>query len=433
MPRLRSSRLPAQAAILLLLLGLVQLAGSLLFYQSIDRQTLREDHARRIAELLVVSERIHGIDAGQVVKVMSTRHLDAHVATSPLVTGAKMARPLRSIAGEVVRWEPSLAGRDLHLAYSPGPEGRRDLVGSMRLADGTWLNFRSSDIGGTWPVAARATVLTLLTALACLAVGLLALGVLTRPLRRLARAADAIGHGQRVEIDEQGSADLRDLAHAMNVMQERIARLVEDQARSFEAISHDLRTPLARQRVVVDLVEDRELADILGGSIEEMEALIASLQGYLRAQHIASEPEEVDLGALVAGVAGAYGDCVQVSGPGDAKTRTYAEPVRLALSALVENAVRFGGAAQVRLLRTADGWNIEVEDPGAGIPARHFTDVLAPFFRIDEARSRDVPGFGLGIPTAHRLMMRFGGALSFEDRAQGGFVARIRVPAAPHS
>ncbi|XJJ60668.1 HAMP domain-containing sensor histidine kinase [Novosphingobium sp. BL-8H] len=430
MPRFRPWRLPAQAAILLLLIGLVQLAGSLLFYQSIDRQTLREDHARRIAELLVVSERIHAIDPRQVVEVMSTRHLEAEVALRPRVTHATTARPLGSIAKEVVRWEPGLAGRELHLAYSGGPAGRRDLVGSMRLADGSWLNFRSSDIGSMWPVATRAMVLTLLTALACLAVGLAALGFLTRPLRRLTRAADAIGHGQRVEIDEQGSADLRDLAHAMNVMQERIARLVEDQARSFEAISHDLRTPLSRQRVAADLVEDRELAEIMGASIDEMEGLIGSLQGYLRAQHIASDPSRADLRALVDAVAAQHGDRVQVTGPGHAVVETYVEPVRLALGALVDNAVRFGGAAQVTIAHAPEGWTVAVADPGIGIPPRHFADVLTPFFRVDEARSRDVPGFGLGIPTAHRLMMRFGGELSFEARPQGGFVARIRVPEA---
>lgn len=428
--RFRSSRLPVQAAILLLLIGLVQLGGSLLFYQAVDRQTLREDHARRIAELLVVSERIHAIDPRRVVEVMSTRHLDAQVAAQPQVVGMAKSDPLSLIAQQVVRWEPSLSGRDLHLAYSRGISGRRDLVGSMQLADGSWLNFRSSDIGSMWPVATRAMVLTLLTGLACLAIGLLVLGFLTRPLRRLARAADAIGHGQRVDIDEQGSADLRDLAHAMNVMQERIARLVEDQARSFEAISHDLRTPLSRQRVVVDLIDDRELAEIMASSIDEMEGLIGSLQGYLRAQRITAEPAELDLRALIDAVAAQHGDQVRVSGPAQAEIVTYPEPVRLALDALVENAVRFGGSAEVSLNHEPPGWVIAVEDPGSGIPPRHFADVLTPFFRVDEARSRDVPGFGLGIPTAHRLMMRFGGTLSFEARPQGGFVARIGVPEA---
>lgn len=429
-PHFRSPRLAVQAASLLLLLGLVQLGGSIAFYQAIDRQTLREDHARRIAELLVVSDRLHRLDARRTAGVMSTRHLDARVDAVPAVPRMGQGRTLQLIAGQVVHWEPGLATRPLHLAFADKRGGGRDLVGSIRLADGQWLNFRSRDFGAMWPIALRATILTFFTALACLAVGLLLLRLLTRPLRRLALAADAIGHGQRVEIDERGPEDLQNLAHAMNVMQERIARLLEDQARSFEAISHDLRTPLARQRVAVDLIDDREISEIVAGSIDEMEGLLASLQGYLRAQHLASEAEAVDLAALTGALAAPYAGRVHVLGPETAIATTYAEPVRLALAALVENAVRYGGEADVRIGRMSGAWEIEVEDSGPGIPAAHFEDVLTPFFRLDEARSRDTPGFGLGIPTAHRLMMRFGGKLSFVERAEGGLRATLTIPEA---
>ena len=428
MPHFRSPRLAVQAALLFLLLGLVQLGGSLAFYQAIDRQTLREDHARRIAELLVVSDRLHRIDAARTAEVMSTRHLDARVDPAPAVPHMGQGRALGLIAAQVVHWEPGLATRPLHLAFADKAGGTRDLVGSVRMADGQWLNFRSRDFGAMWPIALRATILTFFTALACLAVGLLLLRLLTRPLRRLAVAADAIGHGQRVEIDERGPEDLQNLAHAMNLMQERIARLLEDQARSFEAISHDLRTPLARQRVAVDLIDDREISEIVAGSIDEMEGLLASLQGYLRAQHVASEAEEADLVKLAEAVAAPFEGRVHVQGPERAIMGTYVEPVRLALAALVENAVRYGGEAEVRIDRLSGAWEIEVDDAGPGIPAAHFEDVLTPFFRLDEARSRDTPGFGLGIPTAHRLMMRFGGQLSFAERPGGGLIARLRVP-----
>lgn len=422
-----------QTALLLLLLGLVQLVGSLLFYQAIDRQTLREDHARRIAELLVVSDRIHALEPGRTSAVMSTRHLEVRLADAPTVPHAGREEALQAIAAQVVRWEPGLGGKPLHLAYAYPQGGVRDLVGSIRLTDGKWLNFRSRDIGSMWPVALRAIVLTLIATLACLAIALATLRLLTAPLRRLTRAADAIGHGQRVEIDEQhGPADLRELAHAMNTMQERVARVLEDQARSFEAISHDLRTPLSRQRVAADLIDDPEIAAIMGGSVDEMEGLLSSLQGYLRAQHIASEAELVDLREMIEGVIAPFGDRVQFSAPSHASAATFVVPVQLTLSALVENAVRFGERAQVRLLHEKAGWYVEVEDGGPGIPPEHFDDVLLPFFRLDEARSRDVPGFGMGIPTAHRLMMRFGGRLSFSTKPGGGFIARMHLPILSH-
>ncbi|WP_454797013.1 ATP-binding protein [Novosphingobium lindaniclasticum] len=411
-------------------LGVVQLVGSLLLYQAIDRQTLRADHARRIAELIVVSDRIHALHPDLAAPIMTTGHLKAEFAPAPAVSVTTDSDTLERIAGQVIEWEPSLAARQLHLATSDAHGGKRDLVGSIRLADGKWLNFRSRDITSMWPIALRASVLMLCTALACIAIGLVALRLLTNPLRRLTQAADAIGHGQRVEIRESGPEDLRDLAHSMNMMQERIARLLEDQARSFEAISHDLRTPLSRQQIATDLIEDREIADIMQSSINEMEGLLASLQGYLRAQHLSSEPEPVDLDQLAAAAIAPYEDRARLTPAGGATVETFPEPLSLAVGALVENAIRFGGRADLTVRHEDRGWIIEVEDAGPGIPPGHFEDVLTPFFRLDEARTRDTPGFGLGIPTAHRLMMRFGGQLSFATSPCGGLIARIRVPVA---
>lgn len=426
--RRHSPRLAAYAALLLLALGAVQLAGSLLFYQAIDRQTVWEDHARRVAELLVVSERVQALGGQLTSPLMTTRHLGATVTAEPLVARPQQDEALERIARRIVTWEPTLGNRPLHLAIAPGPGGPRDLVGSIRLADGNWLNFRSKDISSMWPVALNATLMTLATAVICLGFGLIALRFLTRPLRRLSEAAEAIGQGRRVPIREGGPDDLRNLARSMNEMQDRIAGLLEDQARSFEAISHDLRTPLARQKIAADLVGDAEIAALIHASTDEMEDMLASLQQFLRAQHLAAEPEPVDLFAAIAGVIAPFGDAARLVGSGAKTIETYAEPLLLALRALVENAVRFGRQADVSI-DAADGEvHIEIRDHGPGIPPDHFEDVLAPFFRLDAARARDTKGFGLGIPTAHRLLRRFGGDLALRNAPGGGLIARVRVP-----
>lgn len=426
--RISIPRLAVLAAVVFLGLGIVQLIGSLLFYQAIDRQTLRADHARRIAELIVVSDRIHSLEPNLAAPIMTTGHLKAEFSPEPAVRAMMDSDTLHKIAGQVIEWEPSLASRPLNLATADASGGKSDLIGSIRLDDGKWLNFRSRDITSMWPIALRASALMFCTALACIAIGLIALRLLTNPLRRLTQAADAIGHGQRVEIRESGPEDLRNLAHSMNVMQERIARLLEDQARSFEAISHDLRTPLSRQQIATDLIDDPEISEIMQASIDEMEGLLASLQGYLRAQHMSAEAEPLDLGELVRAVIAPYEDRARLSGADKVVVESFPQPLALATGALVENAIHFGGRAEVAIRREGADWLIEVEDTGPGIPPGHFQDVLTPFFRLDEARTRDTPGFGLGIPTAHRLMMRFGGDLSFATSPCGGLIARIRVP-----
>lgn len=413
-----------------LILGCVQLAASLVFYQAIDRQTLRDDHARRVAELLVVSDRVYALVPARTGTLMSTGHLSAQAGPRPTVRSMPAGGALADIAQRVIVWEPSLANRSLRLAMVKTAKGGRDLIGSIRLADGNWLNFRSHDIATMWPVALRATVLTLATALVCLAVGLVALHLLAKPLRRLADAAEAIGRGRAVTIDEQGPPDLRELAHAMNVMQERIARLLQDQAKAFEAISHDLRTPLSRQKVAADLIDDPELAEMIHASVGEMDDLLSSLQTFLRAQHLASLPETMELVPFLREVLSGFGDAVRLR-PGPAPTvRTFPEPLALAVTALVENAVQFGERATIAVERGEGGWVLAIEDDGPGIPPDYFEAVLDPFFRLDEARQRHTKGFGLGIPTAHRLMMRFHGKLSFDRSAKGSLIVRLHVPAA---
>jgi len=421
-------RLSVYAALLLLALGVLQLIGSLAFYQAIDRQTLREDHARRVAELLVVSERVYAREGSAAAAIMTTRHLVANVSASPLVAQPGQGGALGEIAGQIFKWEPSLASRALHLAITPPVGDDRDLVGSLRLADGNWLNFRSRDISSMWPIALRATLLTVGTTLACLGIGLLALRHLTTPLRRLSDAADAIGAGRMVPIRETGPRDLRTLARSMNAMQQRIAGLLRDQAKSFEAISHDLRTPLARQQLAADLITDRELGEMVRASADEMEAMLVSLQQYLRAQHLTAEPDVIDLDAAVRHLVEQIPGEIGFDGGGAHAVETYCEPLLLSLRALMENAVRFADVIEVATRRDGETWLVEIKDNGPGIPADHFEDILAPFFRLDTARARDTKGFGLGIPTAHRLLHRFGGQLCFLNAEGGGLIVRIHVP-----
>ena len=427
---LGSRRLVAYAALLLVVIGTVQVAASLLFYRAIDRQTLHDDHARRVAELLVVSERVHAISPDLVAATMTTRHLEVGLARAPTVPQPVHGDGLDEIVGQIRGWEPGLAGRELLLAVEKGAGGRLDLVGSMLLPGDTWLNFRSRDISSGWPVALRATILTLLMTLLCIGAGLIGLRMLTRPLRRLSDAAVAIGQGRIVPVRESGPADLRNLARSMNDMQARISGLVDDQARSFEAISHDLRTPLARLKVAAGFVDDSDIARLVGSSADEMEAMLMSLQQYLRAQHVEAELETVELmGALRALLAGLEAP-VALHGPERVEVETYREPLLLALRPLIENAVCHGRHVHVTVRSEGEDWLIRIADDGPGIDEAWFTRILDPFFRIDDARPRDTAGFGLGIPTAHSLLQRFGGTLAFANAPEGGLVVTVGVPRA---
>ncbi|WP_298288163.1 HAMP domain-containing sensor histidine kinase [Novosphingobium sp.] len=426
------SRLAVRAATLLLVLAAVQAVASMAFYNVIDKETLREDHARRVAELLVVSNRLHEIAPNDLGRTMSTSHLEVELANAPRAISGSSEEMVAEIHSHILHWEPTLAGKRLVLGLEPSRFGYGNLVGAMQLRDGHWLNFRSLDVTSGWPIALRATVLTLITAVVGFALALWSLRIITRPLRELTDAADAIGQGLVVPVQESGPDDLRTLARSMNGMQARIAATMEDQARSFEAISHDLRTPLSRVTIAADLIDDDEIAGLVRESTHEMEAMLMSLQQYLRAQHIAVEPTTMDLGLAVTDLGeGIYHGKVVVDAAPGAVVRTWREPLLLALHPLIENAVHHGGMARIEVKPDSEGrWQVIISDSGPGIPEDQYERILAPFYRIDEARARDTPGFGLGIPTAHRLLQRFGGGLSFARASGGGLQVTVTVPQA---
>lgn len=430
--RLRSYRLAGIAMLLLVVVCLIQVISSLAFYSAIDRQSVREDHARRVAELLVVSSRLHQSDPNRTAAVMSTGHLYAAVGASPSTAPGTDEESAQEIKRQIIAWEPSLAARVLHLNIVKTGKGRQDLVGSMQLEDGSWLNFRSRDLSSGWPIALRAAAVTLLITLLAIALGLTVLQRLLNPLRRLSEAADALSRGDAMPVQESGAADLRTLARSINSMQARISGLETDQARSFEAISHDLRTPLSRLKLASEFVSDSEIGSIVNSSADEMEALLTSLQSFLRAQHLESNPETIDLVVEVRSILAGIAQPSTLSAPASAITVSFREPLQLSLRALIQNAVQYGTKADVSIVPgPGSGWAILIEDDGPGIPEDCFDRILDPFFRVDNARARNTAGFGLGIPTAHRLLGRFGGGLEFSNRERGGLCVKVIVPQAP--
>lgn len=412
---------------------LVQLTASVAFYSAIDRQTLREDHARRIAELLVVGERVARMAEADFDKLMTSHYLEAEVVAlppeGPPVSRAQGAEA-NAIADYVRRWEPGLAKHPLRLWSESRPEGR-DLVGVMGLDDGRWLTFRSRNFPRPWPIALRAVATTLVFSLACVALGAYALRQLGEPLRRLTEASRHVGESPPSPIQVEGPNDIVELGRAFNDMQRRIAGLIEDQARAMEALSHDLRTPLARLTLAADYIEPDDIKTLVADNVGELDAMLRSLADWLRAQHSASTAEVVDLPALIRGVMARWPDTVRYEGGKALAVTTHRGPLEQALIRLIDNAVRFGGQAKVRLVADgADGPVIEVLDQGPGLTDEAMARIYEPFFRGDAARARDTGGFGLGIPTAERLIKRFGGKLAISNREGGGVSARIWPPGA---
>lgn len=428
--RLRPRGLIGGSILVVAAVVLVQLLASLAFYQAIDRQTLREDQARRIAELLVVADRVSRLPNADLDAVMTSHYLEAAITERPALTPEDQNGEAQTIVRYVLQWEPMLAKRPLRLWSENQPDGGRDLVGVMGLEDGRWLSFRSRHFPRPWPIALRAVATTLAFSLVCVALGAYALGQLGAPLRRLTAAARRVGKGPPSPVAVEGPADLADLGRAFNDMQQRITGLIEDEARAMEHLSHDLRTPLSRLKLAADFVEPDDMRALVSDNVDELEEMLRSLSSWLRAQHEASAAEEIDLPALIRGVIVRWPGAARYDGPKALLVTGHRGPLEQALIRLVDNAVRFGKRAHVRLIDDAEGLRIEVLDQGPGLTAEALARIYEPFFRGDDARARDTGGFGLGIPTADRLLKRFGGKLEIANRAEGGVRASVWPPLA---
>lgn len=253
-----------------------------------------------------------------------------------------------------------------------------------------------------------------------------------RPLMALADAADALNpNAKTAPLDEAGPTEVARAARAFNAMRERIAGFVEERVQILAAISHDLQTPITRMKLRAEMAEDSEEKRKLVHDLAELETLVQEGLTYARAAHgIAEKPSRIDLGAFVQSLAYNYQDTgkavtiLQNTG-GALVTRPHA--IRRILTNLVDNALKFGGAAELSAYRDRDAVVIEVLDRGTGVPDDKLEAVLQPFFRLEHSRSRETGGSGLGLAIAQQLAVAIGGSISLRNRQGGGLVAEVRL------
>ncbi len=263
----------------------------------------------------------------------------------------------------------------------------------------------------------------------------------TRPMKRLEQAAAELGRGRRpAPVPESGPDEIETLAHAFNQMSADLARLDDDRALILAGVSHDLRTPLTRLRMGIEMaVADDATRNEMAADIEEMDRSIGQFLDFARAD--AGEPAApVDIAALLEELAGLYrqrGADVSVAPTAGVSPPLTLRPkaIRRAVANLIDNALRHAGAAgpiELALTGTGSGTAIEVRDRGPGIPAADAERLKLPFTRLETART-DAIGTGLGLAIVDRVARGHGGALDLLPRSGGGLIARIRLAGTPRT
>ena len=264
---------------------------------------------------------------------------------------------------------------------------------------------------------------------------------LSTPMRRLAAASEELGRAlgagaQAPPLDARhGTLEVRQTAQVFNAMAQRLHAQFDAQALLMAAISHDLRTPLARLRMRLESADAtdapaqtaRNVADV-----QEMDALIGSALGLLREQHAPGAPERIDLTALVQSC---VDDLAEQGAPAQmqrdaAPAIVQAQPAALkrVLDNLIGNALRHGGSARVAVVPTDHAVQVRIDDDGPGIAPDQLEAVFRPFHRADASRRSTRAGSGLGLYIARDLAERLGGSVRLSNRPEGGLRAELQLP-----
>lgn len=301
--------------------------------------------------------------------------------------------------------------------------------------DRYWLQAAPPEVGPGGPTLAIWVGLGLLATLAG-SVGVARL--INRPLKELSFAASRIREGDLdSRLDEDTvTQEIREVNQGFNRMVRELARVERDRALMLAGISHDLRTPLARLRLEIEMsVQDEQARRHMAGDIEQLDAIVGKFTDYARAPVLRVEP--VFLAVLVDRAVAGFRNRSEIRI--DARVAidllVMADEVELdrVFLNLLENARRYGrtpatGIAEVMITSTRQGpWaEVVVRDRGAGVPEELLEQLTTPFVRGDAARTADA-GTGLGLALVARAVAAMGGSLELGNAPEGGFVARLRL------
>jgi two-component system, OmpR family, sensor kinase len=427
--------------VLLVAMGLLHLA-SLWAYQNSIEQEVSLANETQVADRLVAVWRAVGRvappDRDATAHALSGGPVNAHWnAVRQAIPEAPASEFLARLSSRILESVPSIGAAGvvagIHAASEDDPQFA--LV-SLKLPDDSWVNASLVKIRphGHLDLAHGTVLSTSLMAGGIVFVGILLVRWFTRPLALFAGAArNLYATAEPKPVPETGPREVRDLAHAFNEMQDRIRKLIDDRTQTLAAVSHDLKTPITRIRFrIEDLPEKTRL--LIAGDLTEMERMLDGTLAFLKGDRADEPVRSLDLASLIETIVDDLADQgaeVSYDGPRSAVVKGRLLALKRAFSNLVDNAVKYGGTARIRLVVEAQRATVTIDDDGPGIPAEAVEEVFRPFFRLEASRNTETGGVGLGLTVARTILRGHGGDIAMLNRMGGGLRVTATLPRAP--
>lgn len=420
------------ALILLVPIVTVQLVVSFAFIQRLYEDVTRQMTQNISVELQVLLDGVNeapdeGAAAAQIAPMAQALEIDAQFPAD-MVAARRRLYDLsgRAIVETLSRQFPELLAVDLV------SENKTVLV-SLETSKGVLsVAFARHRVAASNPH--QLLVLMLFTAILMTVISYLFLRNQLRPIRRLARAAEAFGKGRNEPYHPSGALEVRSAGAAFLNMRARIERQIEQRTLMLSGVSHDLRTPLTRLKLGLSMQpQTNDIADLIG-DVDEMEKLIEAFLDFSRVDAV-EELHRIDpVGLTRELVANAQraGKAVELldDAPSGLLMKLRPLSVQRAVENLINNAVRYGTRAQVEIAVLEKSLRISVEDDGPGIPAAQREQAVKAFSRLDPARNQNAgSGVGLGLAIAADVARSHGGTLRLGDsETLGGLKAELVLP-----
>jgi signal transduction histidine kinase len=302
----------------------------------------------------------------------------------------------------------------------------------VRLSDGAWMRLERAVPKELldWPTRLLWTLAVML--ISVLALSLVAVRWITKPLRMLAEAANRLGRDiQRPPLATDGPSEVADAARAFNTMQQRLGRFIGDRSRILAAVSHDLKTPITRLRLRSELLDDEALRAKFQKDLDDMERMVGETLDFMRGTEVEEESQPIDVVALVESL---QDDARDAGWPVEIRAAT-AQPyvgkpiaLRRCLTNLIENAVRYGKRANIEIRDGTRELCIVISDDGSGVPEAELERLFDPFYRLEASRSQHTGGSGLGLSIARNIARAHGGDVTLRNRDAAGLEAILALP-----
>ena len=271
---------------------------------------------------------------------------------------------------------------------------------------------------------------TTLPSLVLVIIALIFLKNQTKPLVKLAKAAERFGKGDYVnDFRASGSQEIRKAAFEFDRMAKRINRHLNQRAEMLSGISHDLRTPLTRLKLQLAMLKQKDVSEKMSKDIDEMEKM---LNDYLQFAKTQSQESTItiNLNNLLISIMKNFNNKKISYIENEEQIELKGRPIALkrSLENIIQNGLSYGDKVVVSTQKGKKRALIIIEDDGPGIPEDQYRNVFKPFFRLDKSRSLNQSGVGLGLAIVEDIINSHGGSIQLGRSKSNGLLVKISLP-----